>query len=157
MKQFVFSRVQAVFLRRRCTRVGCWLDWDSGLVVDRDQVEAPLRGFRKLPRRQCPQIIAYDDTQVVALFAIHGGFGWFDVMRGARLDLDEAEHVLVPSDEINFAAMPRRAVVARDHHVTFAPEIEVRIFFSAPADGEVGGARVTLTWKAIEKAKCSVS
>lgn len=116
------------------TQTRCWLEWEVLLVIDGDHVKPPCRSLGKLSVRKRTQVVANHHAQVVALLPINGGFGWFDVMRGAGLDLDETENIFVPSDEIDFSMMPRRAVVTGDYHVTFAPEIEVRVFLPPAAN-----------------------
>ena len=42
-------------------------------------------------------------------FPIHGGFGRLHIAGSTGLDLDEAEYVPVPADEVDFAATIGRA------------------------------------------------
>lgn len=119
------------------TQARCWLEWEVLLVIDGDHVKPPCRSLGKLSVRKRTQVVANHYAQVVALLPINGGFGWFDVMRGAGLDLDETKNIFVPSDEIDFSMMPRRAVVTGDYHVTLAAKIEVRIFLPPAADKQV--------------------
>jgi hypothetical protein len=64
---------------------------------------------------------------------IYGGFGGFEVTRGSRLHFDKTQNVLVPSDQIKFAAMIGRAVVAGDNRVAPPAQVEISVFFAMPA------------------------
>ena len=88
------------------------------------------------------QEVAGDLAQVVLLFAVDGGFGGLDGARGTGFHLDEAENVFVPADQIEFAAMIGRSVVAGDDNVAEAAEVEVGFFFAAAAGSEVLGGCV---------------
>jgi hypothetical protein len=73
----------------------------------------------------------------VALFAINCGFRRLYISCRARLNLDEAQHILIPADQINFTMKPCRTVIPRNHHITFAAKVEIGVFFSAPASAEM--------------------
>ena len=58
------------------------------------------------------------------------------VKRGAGLNLNEAKHIVVPSDQVDFSPAARRAEVPRHHGVTELSQVEVGCFFAA-ASGSV--------------------
>jgi hypothetical protein len=71
------------------------------------------------------QVIANHHSKISALLAINRGMSRLDITSGARLDFDEAEHVLAavlrPSDQIDLSAMACCTKIPGDHHVTLAP------------------------------------
>src|SRR5579862_102351 len=67
------------------------------------------------------------------LFTIHSGFGRFNVASRAGFHFHKAQHVLIPSDQVDFTAMMGRAKVPRDHNVSAPTQEEVRVFFAALA------------------------
>jgi len=101
------------------------------------------------------QTIADHSAQRPSLVSVHRSLSGLHVTRRPGLDFDEAEHVFVPADEINFAVMPRRPKIARHHHVPVTAQIEVGVFFSAAAGAVMRGIlpRVFLPRNSIEKTK----
>ena len=83
------------------------------------------------------QVFAGDGEKFPAFVPIHGGFGGLYVVGGAGLDLDETEHVLVPADQVDFAAPVGRAKIAGNHDVAVSPQVEVGVFLASPAGAEV--------------------
>ena len=73
---------------------------------------------------------------------IDGGFGRLHRVRGPSLHFDETEHIFMPADQIDFSAAAGRAEVSGDHDVSAAAQIEVCVFFTAPASVEMGRARL---------------
>jgi hypothetical protein len=69
--------------------------------------------------------------------AIHGGFRRLYIVSGAGFDLDEAQHVLVPTDQVDPAATIRRTEIAGDHDVSPPPQVEAGIFLAATAGTQV--------------------
>jgi hypothetical protein len=61
-------------------------------------------------------------------------------VRGAGFDFNEAKHVFVPADEIDFSTAARGAEVAGDDDVAKTAKIEVGIFFAAMTGVEVDRA-----------------
>ncbi len=90
------------------------------------------------------KILATDGFDVASLLAIYRCSSRFDVVRGTGFDLAEAEHIFVPADEIDFAVMPRRAVVSRNHDVSTPAQIEISIFLSATTGAEVGWSSLSV-------------
>jgi hypothetical protein len=95
-------------------------------IIYGNDVETPLA-------RKChmPQVIACDSGQCPLLVAIHGRFGWLDIASGARLDLDETQHILVPANEVDFSSVMRRPEISRHHYVSTTAQVKVRIFFAS--------------------------
>ena len=83
------------------------------------------------------QVFAGDGEQFAALLPVHCGFGGLHVVGGAGLDLDETQDVLVPANQVDFAATVGRTKIARDHGVSVSSKIEVGGFFTAPAGTQV--------------------
>ena len=50
------------------------------------------------------KIFAGDGKKVAAFLPIHCRFGRLNVMRGAGLDLDEAQNLVVPCNQVYLAA-----------------------------------------------------
>jgi hypothetical protein len=95
----------------------------------------------------------------VAFLAVHRSSGRFHVARSPRFDFDKAEDILVPSDQINFAMVPRRAKVARNYDVSASAQVEVGVFLAAPPCAlmrrSLGGRR--FGGYTVQKAKGSVN
>src|SRR5215472_7900760 len=100
-----------------------------GLQVDADNIESKWR----VPFDLAQEFVRYADKSAL-LFLVHGRMSGLEIARGARLDLDEAEDVAVPPNQVQFAPALRAAVVAGHHHVSLPPQIEVSFFFAAPPD-----------------------
>src|SRR5437879_5265642 len=81
------------------------------VVVHGNHVKTPLRGLRKMLLRERTKIVAIDGFDVSPLLAIHRCGSGLHVTRGTGFDLDEAKHILVPSNEIDFSVMPRGTVI----------------------------------------------
>lgn len=87
-------------------------------------------------------------------------FSGLHVVRGASLDLDEAQHIVVPADQVNFAVMARRAVITRDHLVAKTAQIEISVLFTALSDtlARSGASRrPALRRKSVQYAKGELS
>lgn len=82
-------------------------------------------------------------------------------MAGATgLDLDEAERVAFPTDQIEFTAAAGGAVIARYNHVSMLAQVKVSLFFAPPSGLEMRRRRVALWQQAgqgIERANCDLS
>jgi len=70
--------------------------------------------------------------QSTLFVAIHCRFGGLYVARGARLNFDKTQDILVPPNQVDFSPSTRRPKVARHHHVPQTPQVEVRIFLAPP-------------------------
>lgn len=92
---------------------------------------------------------ARNQAQFPLLVAIHGGFGRFYVARGAGLDLDETKFIFVPSNEVEFAAMMWRTVIAGNDDVALPSKIEVSFLFAAAAGALMGWS--SLRWKRVRR------
>lgn len=124
-------------------------------IIDRDNIESPLRKSRELSSGKRTKVVADHHTKVPPLLAIDRGLGWLHIVRGAGFHFDEAEHISVPADQVNLSAMPRRPEVPRDDDVALLAKEKVRLLFAAPASEQMSG-HVSLrgVWReAIEAAK----
>jgi hypothetical protein len=65
------------------------------------------------------------------LLAIHGCFGGFHIVSGARLHFDKAQDVFLPSDQIDFTSVMWRTKISGDHHISASTQEKIRIFFAA--------------------------
>ena len=97
-------------------------------IIYRDHVEAPLA-------RKChvPQVITGYGGQGTLLFPVHGRFGRFDVVGGAGLDLNEAQHIFIPTNQVNLSPGMRRTKVSRHHHVSAATQVEIGVVLATSA------------------------
>lgn len=110
---------------------------ETAVIIHRQHVSTTLARFGHVTPK-----VPGDSAKVVFLVTVDRRFGGLNGARGARLHLYEAEDVsnivvTDPADEIEFAVVVGRAVVARDDGVAVAPQVEVGIFFSATSDLEV--------------------
>ena len=124
-------------------------------VLHGEHIKAPLRKFG-----ESPQVFADYFAEIAALLAVHGGLGGFNVPSSARLDLDKAEHIFVPADEVNFSVMPRAAEVARNHNVPASAKVKIGVFLPATAGTVVSGnvlRHATLWSDAIKKTEDGLS
>jgi hypothetical protein len=85
------------------------------------------------------QVFASHGKEFPTFVAIHGGFGRLHIAGSTGLDLDEAEYVPVPADEVDFAATIGRAEITGNYHVSALLQIEVGGFFSFAAGAQVIG------------------
>src|SRR5438034_9885882 len=92
--------------------------------------------------RERTKIVATDGFDVSPLLAIHRCGSGLHVARCTGCGLDEAKHIFVPSNKIDFSVMPRGAVISRNHYISTPAEIEVGIFFASAAGSEVRGGLV---------------
>ena len=83
------------------------------------------------------QVFARDCKQVVAFLPVHRGFRGLHVVGSAGLDLDETEDVVMPSNQVDFAATVGRSKIAGDHGVAVPSKIEVGIFFATPSSPQM--------------------
>jgi hypothetical protein len=79
------------------------------------------------------KILVRNGGEGALLVAIHGSLGRFDRPGRACLDLNEAQNVSVPCDEVNLAAPQRRAKIACHHYIAAAAQVKVGIAFAAAA------------------------
>ena len=108
-------------------------------VIDRHHIEPPLRRLEKLPLRKQAKIVANHSADRPPLFPIHRRLSGFHIARGAGLDLDEAQYIFVPPDQVDLSVMPRRSKITRHHDVSSAAQIEISIFLAAAAGTLVRG------------------
>ena len=71
------------------------------------------------------QEVARDPRQILLFIPIYGGLRGLDGAGGASFHFHKAENVAIPADQVEFSAMMRGAVVAGDHGVAAAAEVEV--------------------------------
>ena len=83
------------------------------------------------------QILAANGKEFLAFLPVNRGFGGLYVVSGASLDLDEAQDVLMPANEIDFAVTVRRTKIAGHHRVPAPSKIEVSVFLTTPAGAQV--------------------
>jgi hypothetical protein len=105
------------------------------VIIHADHVESPLAR-----RPEVPEIIAGHQTDLMALVAVDSGLGRLNVMRRPGLDLDEAQRVVLPTDEVNLAIASRGTEVARHHDVPQLAEVEVSVIFARSPGPQVLGS-----------------
>jgi hypothetical protein len=71
--------------------------------------------------------------------AIHGASAGFISWLVRVFTFNEAEHLLIPANQVDFASPMRRAEVARNHNVSQATKIEIRSLFASPTNLRVWG------------------
>jgi len=72
------------------------------IIIHADDIKAPLQILRKRT-----QIFTRRSRELTPFVAIDSSFGRLHIMRGARLDFNEAKNVFVPSDKVDLAACAR--------------------------------------------------
>jgi hypothetical protein len=71
---------------------------------------------------------------------IDSGFGGLNVVGSTRLDLNEAQDIAIPRDQVDFPAAARRAEISRDHYIADPPQVKVSVFFSASPGVQMWGS-----------------
>lgn len=110
----------------------------SGREVDGDDVDTGEDGAAVLAGEGA-EVGASHVCEHVALGGVDGEGGWGLIADRARLDLDEAEGVALPGDEVEVAAEVGAAPAVGDDEVALAAEEEEGFEFPALADLEVRG------------------
>jgi len=83
------------------------------------------------------QVFTRDRQKIAAFLPVDRGFRGLHVMRGSRLDLDKAQRVFVPANQVNFTAAVGRSKIARDHCVSLPSKIKIGIFFASPSGAQM--------------------
>ena len=78
-----------------------------------------------------------DGKEFTAFLPVNCGFGGLHVVLGAGLDLDETQGVIVPANQVDFAATVGRTKIAGDHDVSASSKIEIGVFFATPSRAQV--------------------
>lgn len=98
-------------------------------IIYAQDIETPLAR-----RWQMPQVLTCDGDKFVALSPVHRRLRWLNVSCCTSLDLNEAQHIFIPSDQVDLTFTARGAEVAGHHHVAVLSQVEVSVFF-APSPG----------------------
>jgi len=77
------------------------------------------------------QIFLCYSIELTAFIAIHSGLGGLHIVRRPRLHFNEAQHISIPTDEINLPPPPGRTKISRHHHIAKPTQIEISILFAA--------------------------
>lgn len=88
-----------------------------------------------------PQVFARERRESLSLLLVDRGFSRHEIPAATRFDLDKAEDVFVPSDQVNVAATAGRAEVSGDNNESEFAQIEEGFIFAAGAEGKVGSSR----------------
>src|SRR5208337_3729653 len=113
----------------------------SVLIVYGEHVKPPLAR-----RGHLPQEIAGNQRKLSLFIAIYGGFRGLRITLAASLHFNKTQDVPIPAGQIEFAAMMRRAVVARDDHVAATAQVKISVFLR---DGLCAGAQGCLLARAL--------
>src|SRR5438045_9316525 len=112
---------------------------ETAFEVYGKHIEAPRRGYGKMFFGKRIKKIANHRADCPPFLAMYGGGSRFHVTRGARLHFDEAQHLPVPADQINFPMMARGTKVACDDDVSASPQIEISFFLAATSGHLMSG------------------
>src|SRR5262249_6269201 len=104
------------------------------LKIDADHIKPEER-----PARNLAQKFPRHAGKIVALVIVHSRFRRKKLARSARLDLNEAECVAVPANDVQLAVAARRAIVARNDHISLPAQIEVSFLLTAAASLKMAG------------------
>lgn len=66
-----------------------------------------------------------------------------------RLNFNETKYIAIPPNQVDLASTTGRAIVARDHDITYLAKIEVRVLFSFDAYPQM--SRPLIGWKYAER------
>lgn len=102
------------------------------VVVNADDFEPPRTG-----RRHVAQVFAGYCKQVVAFLPVHCGLRRFHVVGSTSLDLNETQDVVVPSNQVDFAAPVGRSEITRDHDVPVSSKVEIGVFVTTPPGAQM--------------------
>jgi len=83
------------------------------------------------------QVFPGDGRKFTALVPINRGFGGLHIAGSAGLDFDKTQDVLVPADQVDFAAPVGRAKIPGNHHISQLPQMEIGVFLASAAGAEV--------------------
>jgi len=79
------------------------------------------------------EVLTGDGSQCALLVAIDGRPGGLHITRGARLNFNKTQHILVPTDQVDLSPATWRTEIPGHHHVAPAAQVEVRGFLAPPA------------------------
>ncbi len=83
------------------------------------------------------QVFAGNGKELLAFLPVNCGFGGLHIVCGAGLDLDETQGVIVPANQIDFAATVGRTKIAGDHDVSASSKIEIGGFLPSLSGAQV--------------------
>ena len=89
-----------------------------------------------------PEVIPRYHAEGSLFIAIHRHFRRLHIVRSPGLHLHKAQHILLPSNQVNLTPCMRRAKVPRHHDIAVPAEIKVRILLSALTDSLVLGSAI---------------
>src|SRR5208282_174404 len=79
---------------------------------------------------QVTQVLARHFRHFPALVPVHRRLRGLHVDRGPSLNLYKTNDIVIPADQVDFSPAARRAKVARHHHVSQLPQMEVSVFLA---------------------------
>jgi hypothetical protein len=83
------------------------------------------------------QVFTGDGKQIATFLPVNRGLCGLHVVGGASFDLDEAQDIVVPSNQVNLAATIGRSKIAGDYNVPVSSKIEIGIFFTTPSSPQM--------------------
>src|SRR5208282_4522191 len=94
--------------------------------------------------RRChlTKVLICNGRQSTLFVAVHSRFGRLYVVGGTCFHFDKTQYIFVPANYVDFSPPAWRAKVARHHHVSQAPQVEVRSFLPAPSRPLMHGRNV---------------
>src|SRR5580658_2037192 len=97
-------------------------------IVYAHDVEPPLAR-----RGLAAQVLSCYRGDFAAFVAIHSRLGSLHVARCARLNLNKAKHIGIPTDQVDFSRLSRRTVVAGHDNIPQAAKVEAGVVLPAPS------------------------
>jgi hypothetical protein len=107
--------------------------------VDTDDIESHRR---PLLLRQQPEVVRRQPAQNNSFVPVDRGFGRSHVLRGSRLDFDEAKHGSLPGNQIDVARPLAAGPAPRHHNVSLAAQVKENRIFSLCPGKQMGGKRL---------------
>jgi hypothetical protein len=83
------------------------------------------------------QVFTGDGKQIATFLPVNRGLCGLHVVGGASFELDEAQDVVVPSNQVNLAATIGRSKIPGNHNVPISSKIEIGIFFTTPSSPQM--------------------
>jgi hypothetical protein len=123
MRKLHILRRQGGILKQFDLRAG-----STAYIVYAYNIESPLARWWQLA-----PVFACDFGHFAPLVPVDRRYSGFHIVGCARLNFNKAKDIAVPPDQVDLAPAARGAKVARYHNVTAAPQVEVSVFFAAPA------------------------
>jgi hypothetical protein len=97
-------------------------------IIYADNIEAPLARWWKTS-----EVVSCNGTQFAALGWVDCCFCWLHIMRSSSFHFNEAQHILIPTNEIDLAAPAVRSIVTGHDDIAKLPQMKISVFLASPS------------------------